>query len=275
MISEYDSETTRCKERRRNNKTIPNFIVDVDVDVDRRDRVAYQAEVDTVQMIFRRKTNANPESTVGLISMSGESVRVLSTLTTDIGRILSGLHDTKIQGQIQFITGIQVAVLALKNRQNKVQKQRVIVFAASPIQESEAELEKLAKKLKKNDIAVDVINFGETAINTSKLEKFISTVNNHDNSHLVTVSPGPTLLYEAVDRSPLFTEEGGSFGGFGGSDDFGFDDPNMDPELALALRLSMEEERARQERIQQEQQPAASLDTVAEESSENKDSEAK
>lgn len=40
MISEYDSETTRCKERRRNNKTIPNFIVDVDVDVDRRDRVA-------------------------------------------------------------------------------------------------------------------------------------------------------------------------------------------------------------------------------------------
>ena len=226
-------------------------------------------------MIFRRKTNANPESTVGLISMSGESVRVLSTLTTDIGRILSGLHDTKIQGQIQFITGIQVAVLALKNRQNKVQKQRVIVFVASPIQESEEELEKLAKKLKKNDIAVDVINFGETAINTSKLEKFISIVNNHDNSHLVTVSPGPTLLYEAVDRSPLFTEEGGSFGGFGGSGDFGFDDPNMDPELALALRLSMEEERARQERIQQEQQPAASLDTVAEESSENKDSEGK
>lgn len=35
-------------------------------------------------------------------------------------------------------------------------------------------------------------------------------------------------------------------GGGGGAYDFGVD-PNLDPELALALRVSMEEERARQE----------------------------
>ena len=58
--------------------------------------------------------------------------------------------------------------------------------------------------------------------------------------------------------TPIFTgEEGGS--GFAASAaaaaatgatgyDFGVD-PNVDPELALALRLSMEEERARQEAI--------------------------
>lgn len=39
---------------------------------------------------------------------------------------------------------------------------------------------------------------------------------------------------------------GGGAGG-GGADDFGGVDPNMDPELAMALRVSMEEERARQE----------------------------
>ena len=36
-------------------------------------------------------------------------------------------------------------------------------------------------------------------------------------------------------------------GAGGGNDDFGGVDPNMDPELAMALRVSMEEERARQE----------------------------
>lgn len=35
-------------------------------------------------------------------------------------------------------------------------------------------------------------------------------------------------------------------GGGGGLDEFGGVDPNMDPELAMALRVSMEEERARQ-----------------------------
>lgn len=214
----------------------------------------YQAQLDTVEVIFRRKTNANPENTVGLMTMAGESTVVVSNLTTDYGQILSGLHASKIGGQSNFINGVQVACLALKNRQNKSQKQRVIVFIGSPIRESESDLEKLAKRLKKNNVSIDLINFGEEQINTSKLEKFISTVNNNDTSHLVTVPPGPYLLYEQVDRSPVLRDEdAGDMGGMGlgmdmGGDGFGFDDPNMDPELALAIRLSLEEETARQER---------------------------
>jgi len=50
--------------------------------------------------------------------------------------------------------------------------------------------------------------------------------------------------------SPIFQGEGGDFGGAGAAEggapyEFGVD-PNMDPELALALRVSLEEERARQ-----------------------------
>ena len=46
----------------------------------------------------------------------------------------------------------------------------------------------------------------------------------------------------------MFTGDGGGAGyaATGGEFDFGVD-PNLDPELALALRMSMEEERARQE----------------------------
>jgi len=118
----------------------------------------YQAQLDTVEIIFRRKTNSNPENTVGLMTMAGESSVVLSNLTTNYGQILSGLHSSKIEGQSNIVDGIQVACLALRNRQNKNQKQRIVVFIGSPIKEGVKELSSLAVKLKKNNIFVDFID---------------------------------------------------------------------------------------------------------------------
>lgn len=220
----------------------------------------YQAQLDTVEIIFRRKINSNPENTVGLMTMAGESSGVfLSNLTSDYGQILSGLHLSKIDGQSNFVNSIQVACLALKNRQNKLQKQRIIVFVGSPIDNSEEELKKLGKKLKMNNVSIDVVNFGEHQKNLSKLEEFINIVDNGEHtSHLVTVPQGPYLLYEQVDKTAILRDQdqinGGEFGGeFGGASDvdfgdFGMDDPNMDPELAMAIRLSLEEENSRKER---------------------------
>jgi 26S proteasome regulatory subunit N10 len=224
----------------------------------------YQAQLDTVEVIFRRKINSNPENTVGLMTMAGESSVFLSNLTADYGQILSGLHSSKIDGQSHFINSIQVACLALRNRQNKIQKQRIIVFVGSPIEDSQEELIKLAKKLKKNNVFIDLINFGEQQQNLSKLEEFINIVDNgENNSHLVTIPQGPYLLYEQVDKTAILRDQdqlnnmngGGEFADFGtgtasgGNDfDFGMDDPNMDPELALAIRLSLEEENTRKER---------------------------
>ncbi|KAK6464026.1 hypothetical protein DFJ63DRAFT_317374 [Scheffersomyces coipomensis] len=215
----------------------------------------FDAQLTTTEFIFQNKTSSNPENTVGLVAYGGSGPQVLSTLTNDFGKLLSGVHDTKISGQNHFSSGIQVAALALKHRQNKVQQQRIIVFVGSPIEESEKELEKLAKKMKKNNVAIDVINFGEESINTSKLEKFNSIINNHENSHLVTVPPGPRLLYEVIASSPILLEDGelggGDFGDYGvgnfGAGD-GLIDASMDPDLALALRLSLEEEKQRQDR---------------------------
>ena len=216
----------------------------------------YDAQLTATEFIFQNKVNSNPENTVGLLAYGGNGPQVLSTLTTDFGKILSGAHETKISGENRFSSGIQVAALALKHRQNKVQSQRIIIFVGSPVTESEKDLEKLAKKMKKNNVAIDIINFGEESVNTSKLEKFNSIINNHDNSHLVSIPPGPRLLYEVIATSPILVEDGFDMGGNGtdmGMDAFGggngdIIDPNMDPDLALALRLSLEEEKARQER---------------------------
>ncbi|KAH3900064.1 related to 26S proteasome regulatory subunit RPN10 [Saccharomycodes ludwigii] len=228
----------------------------------------YEAQLDAISYIFRAKRNSNPENTLALISLAGDNPQVLSTFTSEHGKILSGLNETSIEGEIHVATALQIASLTLKHRQNKNQHQRIILFLCSPVmKESREDLIKLAKKLKKNSIAVDIVNFGETTTNTSLLEEFNEAVNNtnssEDKSTLLTLAPGPKLLYEHIASSPIILEDssnsnadGMTMGGGGGGDDF-MDfgvDPSVDPELAMALRMSMEEEQARQERLRQQQQ---------------------
>ncbi|KAI9016777.1 hypothetical protein DFJ74DRAFT_678281 [Hyaloraphidium curvatum] len=209
------------------------------------------AQSDAVTLLFNAKTQSNPENMVGLMTMAGKGPEVLVTLTADIGKILTALHQVKIGGSAAVSTAVQIAQLALKHRQNKNQKQRIIIFAGSPIEEDEKTLVKLGKKLKKNNVAVDVINFGEEAENTTKLDAFVQAVNSNDNSHLVNIPPGPHILSDVLLSSPILAGEDGVLPGFAGSAggagfEFGVD-PSLDPELALALRISLEEERARQE----------------------------
>ncbi|KAN0065339.1 proteasome regulatory particle base subunit rpn10 [Thecaphora frezii] len=213
----------------------------------------WEAQCDAVSMIFDAKTNSNAESEVGLMTMAGKSPEVLVTLTQDVGKILTALHSSKVAGTSDILTGINVASLALKHRQNKNQRQRVIVFVGSPVTNSEQDLVKLGKKLKKNNVAVDIISFGEDEENEDRLSKFIEAVNSGENSHLLSIPAGPQLLSDIILTSPVLQEEGGDSGGAGpsgtsgGGNQFEFGvDPSMDPELAMALRMSLEEEQARQ-----------------------------
>ena len=113
-------------------------------------------------------------------------------------------------------------------------------------------------------IAVDVISMGENEENADKLQEFVDTVNSSNNSNLITIPPG-VMPSDVLISSPVIQQDmggggggGGDFaapgapasgggGGDAGGQDFGGVDPNLDPELAMALRVSMEEERARQE----------------------------
>ncbi|KAK9467902.1 hypothetical protein V1512DRAFT_260325 [Lipomyces arxii] len=240
----------------------------------------YEAQSDSVNLIFTAKTQANPESAVGLMTMAGRAPEVLVTLTADFGKILQSMSQTKVAGTAHLATAIQVAALALKHRQNKSQRQRVIVFVGSPILEDEKDFIKLAKKMKKNNIAVDFVSFGENAENTDKLEKFITNVKSGDNSHLLDVPAGPHLLSDMIATSQILAEEDGSMGqinvaGIGSAanaDNFEFGvDPNLDPELALALRMSLEEERNRQEKERKERdatEKAIATETIPEEPAE-------
>lgn len=126
---------------------------------------------------------------------------------------------------------------------------RIVVFVGSPVDVDEKELVKLAKRLKKEKVNVDIVSFGEEAKNTELLTAFVNALNGKDgtSSHLVTVPPGPHLS-DALISSPIIQGEDGTGGAGLGTSGFEFGvDPNEDPELALALRVSMEEQRQRQE----------------------------
>ncbi len=166
---------------------------------------------------------------------------------------------------------------------------------------------KVGKQLKKNNVFIDVIALGELEENEPKLKELVDAANggaaataggreqdgeggggygdNHGaerTCHLVTI-PAGVLPSDVLVTSPILRMDGGGGGGImrggdgigagggggagGGFAEYGGVDPSMDPELAMALRVSMEEERARQERVAAAAAAAAARNGVDEMSS--------
>ncbi|KAH9065110.1 hypothetical protein EDB83DRAFT_2599543 [Lactarius deliciosus] len=216
----------------------------------------FEALADAVKTVFSTKIDSNPENTVGVMTMANKGPEVLVTHTKEIGQILTAVHNTSTNlGRTASIpTAIAIAQLALKHRQNKNLRQRVIVFVGSPLEDTSPDAERalirLAKKLKKNNVALDLVAFGDG----------IEEAGEDGHSILRAVlPPGSYLLSSVILDSPVLAgdrgvpdELGGVPGGAGASGsggpsqfEFGVD-PSLDPELAMALRMSMEEEAARQ-----------------------------
>jgi 26S proteasome regulatory subunit N10 len=73
--------------------------------------------------------------------------------------------------------------------------------------------------------------------NADILEKFIAAVDNSENSHLLSVPPGPNILSDLLLSSPIIQEEGGAVIANPASFEFGVD-PSLDPELAMVCVFS-------------------------------------
>ena len=240
------------------------------------------AQTDAANLLVTHKTQSNPESTVGIIAMSGgihssgenaDGVELLVSPTDDMGKILSALHNIPVRGRgdsvvsgVDVPASVQVASLALKHRRNKNGQQRIVIFVGSPLTHVDKKaLVKAGKMLKKNNVAIDVVALGELEENESKLKELVDAANGNNDEklcHLVTIPTG-VLPSDVLIGSPIVHggDGGGgsgmmgmgSAGGMDGFAEYGGVDPNMDPELAMVLRVSMEEERARQERLARQQ----------------------
>ncbi|KRZ19182.1 26S proteasome non-ATPase regulatory subunit 4 [Trichinella zimbabwensis] len=209
-----------------------------------------QAEIEAITLIVQCKLRSNPENQVGVLAMSN-GVNLINALTQDDGKIYMKLHTLIPRGTANFLNGIRVSQLALKHRYGRTHKGRIIVFLGSPLKNADNEIFKVAQRMKKEKIAIDVIAFGEEARKSKKLSLFASIMNSSgsENCQLVMVPKGSSLQ-EAVLSSPIVRREDGTLPNVpmipGSNFDFGID-PNEDPELAMALRVSLEEQRQRQQ----------------------------
>ena len=123
--------------------------------------------------------------------------------------------------------------------------------------------------MKRNNVAIDIINFAHPE-NVPKLQAMVNAANSNGNSHFLDVPLGVAQITDILIASPIINEgmDAGmadvGAGGAGGAAnpvasqfaDYGGIDPNLDPELAMALRISLEEERARQVKPEDQPQPA-------------------
>ena len=225
-----------------------------------------EAQQDAANLLVGAKTQSHPESTVGVSA----GTELLVSPTDDVGKILNALHGMSLRGTSNVPASVQVASLALKHRRNKNGSQKIVLFVGSPLTNVDTKtLTKAGRQLKKNNVSIDVVAMGELEENEPKLRELVDAANGRSDEgqrtcNLVTIPPG-VLPSDVLASSPIVhggaggsafaaSAAAGAAGAAAGGDDSGFADfggidPNMDPELAMALRVSMEEERARQERV--------------------------
>ena len=242
-----------------------------------------EAQHDAANLLANHKTQSNPESTVGVVAMAGTAAgsapgaELLVSPTDDLGKILAALHGVpprgpgaSVESGVDLPASVQVASLALKHRRNKNGAQRIVVFVGSPLGPAVEvrAMQRAGRQLKKNNVRIDVVALGELEENESRLKELVDAANGSGGEggertcNLVTI-PAGVLPSDVLVSSPIVGGGGAGAaaamgspvgGGGAGADggnfaDYGGIDPNMDPELAMALRVSMEEERARQERV--------------------------
>lgn len=75
----------------------------------------------------------------------------------------------------------------------------------SPVKYDKKALEAIGRKLKKNSVSLDIVDFGESDEGKpEKLDALVSAVNSSDSSHIVHAPPGPNALSDVLIRQ-VFT----------------------------------------------------------------------
>lgn len=212
------------------------------------------AQLDATQSLFAAKRRANVESTIAVMCMSGDCPKTLVSLSTDQRKLLAACSTVHPQGDCaHLLAALKVAQIILKARTNPNQRQRVVLFVASPLDASKVgePLVALGRQLRKNGVAVDVVGVAgaDNHANAAIIEPFIDAVDvgadvddGDRQSRFLDIPAGESIL-DAVTVHLANAAAQPASHALSPND---FDDADMDPELAMALKMSLEEEMARQ-----------------------------
>jgi len=226
---------------------------------------------EAVRALIQHKLRNHPENAVGLIAMA-ENVQTMSSVTRDDRSLIMKINSLNIEGDAKvYMRSLKTAYLALRNRPNPQSRQRIVMFIGSPLNCLEdgyapGNLMSLAKKYKKEKLSVDFVLFGEAATDelNQKIIDFVDVLNGKDGaaggSHVVNVPSGENIrLFDVLLRSDICRGTGDDGGGAApvglNGDLFGME--LEDPELQMALRISLEESRQQYQQQQDREQAVA------------------
>ncbi|KAL7675955.1 hypothetical protein ACOME3_002214 [Neoechinorhynchus agilis] len=191
---------------------------------------------------------------------------VLNRLIPPFKKTDNGPRDPGLKG-IDIVKGIRTANLALIDNESSIiahslwhrsnpelQKARIIVFIGSPIYNTDrTALKDLCSRFRKMQVSVDIISFGPVEKNHEVLEEFVNGV-----------TSGNVTLYEKTDDTDRLAEltrqvinginPSSAMVDLAPGAERTEDLEEMDPELAMALRISAEEHQRAQLQQQQQQQ---------------------
>ena len=205
----------------------------------------YQAQVAAANFIIENRCETNPENSLGIMTMAGKRVEMISTLTNDESRLLGSMTSVPLNGECDIPSALSISVLCLKHRINKNQKQRIILFVGSPIKAKPENLVLIGKNLKKHNVAVDIISFGHVEENRATLEAFLKEVNNSNNSSILEVPIGSYIM-DALFASPIMGGNAGMNQAMGNDAGAGNAQPmggvsQFERDMNLAVQMSLQE----------------------------------
>lgn len=184
--------------------------------------------------------NGKPEDSVGVVTMSGKRPICHLPPTQDKHKTTGALKDVKLTGEVNHKAALDLAQLILRNRTHKIQKPRIVWFVGSPVEESLKEILSIAHSCRKNNIAVDVIDFGEmSSLKSSKLDSFVADVNRRGTSHYISCGHHDQMSMSLLS---LFTHKESAFSVWQRT--FGHSPPVVETNEQRRERLKKEEAEA-------------------------------
>ena len=217
----------------------------------------FQTQIEAANLIIENRCESNPENSLGIMTMAGKRVEMISTLTNDESRLLGATSNIPLNGECDITSALSIAILCLKHRINKNQKQRIILFVGSPVQAKPENLVQIGKKLKKYNVAVDIISFGNVDENREPLNMLLKEVNNSNNSSILEVPIGGFIM-DSLLGSPIMGMNNADLAGQGqlGANPQGNPEPmglsQFERDMNLALQMSLQEAQKNENKDKQE-----------------------
>ena len=181
-----------------------------------------------IQFFFRRSQNTQ----IGIGTLADESFGIVASLTTNDNKLERSIANIKRGGIMHLVHGIRCGFLALHHCDPEVRNKRMIVFIGSEHDMTDLKISsQLSQHANKEDVAVDIVTFGDEVNNKNILEDFISKI--HEKSNFVSAKSNSAILSDLVLSSPIGP------GDFSHQTDSNFED---DPDLALTIKLSMQQD---------------------------------